>query len=160
MKTKTRMVLVLVAAAIAVSALATGCTASTASNSTQTTATTSAAEPTGYHIKVLQTGKPPAYVTLGQLKTLPTVTFNAYQRTETGPTLLSALKLAGIDNFARLTASGMLRGRVATGEITLSRAEVTDQVILDFSNEGKAKLAGSQIPFDNWIIDVSEVRVE
>jgi hypothetical protein len=161
MKTTKWAGFVLGVTAMAASTLTAGCAARANSGSAATSSPASTStEQAGYHINVLQNGRQTGSLSLAQLKTLPTVTFNAYQRTETGPTLLSALKLAGIDSFARITVSGMLRGRVATGELSLNRNDITDEVILDFSNEGKAKLAGSKIPFDNWIIDVSEVRVE
>lgn len=164
MKNAVRMitgaVLMLGVMAIAMSAVGAGCSAKAVTGSSHTPTAIATTEETGYRIKVMQNGKQIALLSLTQLQTLPAVTFSAYQRTETGPTLLSVLKLAGIDSFSKITISGMLRGRVATGELTLARNEVTDEVILDFSNQGTAKLAGSEIPFDNWIIDVSEMGVE
>jgi hypothetical protein len=94
------------------------------------------------------------------MSSLPKVTVTAYGKTEEGPTLQSVLGLAGIEDFNTLTVKGMLRGRVATGELTLKPADVLGGAILDFSNRGTAKVAGANIPEDNWIIDVSEIWAE
>jgi hypothetical protein len=118
---------------------------------------TSAAE---YAIKVFRNNKQIASLDIAKLQTLPKIPLTASGKSEEGPTLLSALELAGIKDFNKITVSGMIRGRIATTELTLTRAEVTPDVILDFSNRGTAKLAGDSIPFDNWVIDVSEIRIE
>jgi hypothetical protein len=113
-----------------------------------------------YQIKVVLPDKQVVFLGLSELQILPKVSITAYGKSEEGPTLLSALDLAGVKEFNKVTVVGMLRGRVASGELTLNRSEVTSEVILDFTNRGTAKLSGSQIPEDNWIIDVSEMRVE
>jgi hypothetical protein len=122
--------------------------------------TTTPAADAGYQIKITLKDGQITYLGLPELQTLPTVQMEAYGKSEEGPTFLSALELAGVSDFSKVTISGMLRGRVATGEITLSRAEVTEDVILDFSNRGTTKLAGPEIPEDNWIIDVAEISIE
>jgi hypothetical protein len=122
------------------------------SNGTQTAA--------GYRIKFYQKEKEVASLGLTDLHTLPEVTFTMSGKSETGPALLSVLKLAGIKDFSTIKVTGMLKGRLATGELTLNSGDVTGQVILSFNNQGKTKLCGTQIPDSNWIIDVAEIRAE
>jgi len=134
---------------LVVAALATGCAKSTSGTT----------EP-GYLVKVTVKGAPAASLTIAQLQDLPKVSLDAYGKSEEGPTLLSALDLAGVKDFSKITISGLMKGRVASAELTLTRDQVTGTVILDFTNRGTVKLAGADIPEDNWIIDVTELKVE
>jgi hypothetical protein len=139
-----------------------GCsgTATTSSTSSSSTVASTTADTGDYRINIVYHGESFTALSLAQLQTLPKISLNAFNKSEEGPTLLSALELAGVKDFTALTVIGMLRGRIASGELTLMRNEITNEVILDFSNHGTAKLAGPNIPEDNWIIDVSEMRIE
>ena len=97
---------------------------------------------------------------LTELHTLPEVNLNIAGKTEAGPTLSSVLELAGIKNFSEIKVSGMLKGRLATGELTLKPSDINSDVILSYNNQGKTKLCGKEIPDSNWIIDVAEIRSE
>jgi hypothetical protein len=114
----------------------------------------------GYQIKVLYKGQPAEPLTLARLQSLPQVALASGDKSESGPTLLAALELDGIKTFNSVIVTGMVRGRIAAAELTLQRQEVTSDVLLDFSNRGTCKLAGTSIPQDRWVIDVSEIRVE
>jgi hypothetical protein len=116
--------------------------------------------PQEYSIEISQNGQHVTDVTLSQLHTLPEVSFTAIEKTQTGPSLLSVLHYAGITEFSQVKVSGWSKGRVATAELPLDRDEITDQVILEFNNQGKTKLAGPNIPDSNWIIDVEAIEVE
>jgi hypothetical protein len=117
-------------------------------------------EEDGYSIKILSGSKQIASLSLSELQSLPKVSLTAYGKSEEGPTLPSVLELAGVEEYTKVTVIGMVRGRIASAELTLTRSEITDEVILDFSNRGTCKLAGATIPDDNWIIDVEEMRLE
>ncbi len=97
---------------------------------------------------------------LADLTSLPQVKVTADSKEETGPTLLAVLGLAGIQDFSSVTAYGYTKGRVATAELTLNRSQINDQVVLDISNQGTAKLAGPNIPGNSWIIDVNKLVVK
>ena len=115
---------------------------------------------TGYTIKIFSNDTQIASLSLDDLLNLPQVNISAAGRTEEGPTLLSALALAGVGNFSQLTATGMTQGRIAEAELTLTRSEIDDEVILDITNQGTAKLCGPDIEFANWIRDVDELVVQ
>ena len=136
-------------------------------SSTSTTTTTSitgatSSIETGYHIKFFQNGQQVASLGLEELHSLPEMTLNipGSGSTEQGPTLSSVLELAGITDFSKITVTGMLKGRIATAELTLDRTEITEEVMFDFNNQGKTKLCGARIPDSNWIIDVAEIYAE
>jgi hypothetical protein len=115
---------------------------------------------TGYTIKVFLNDTQIASLSLDDLLNLPQVNINAADRDQEGPTLLSALALAGVQNFSQVTATGMTQGRIAVAEITLTRNEIDDEVILDITNRGTAKLCGPDIDFNNWIRDVDKLAVK
>ncbi len=116
---------------------------------------------TGYQIKFFLKGQQVASLGLTELHSLPEVTIEMGGDTPaSGPTLLSALERVGIKEFSKVIISGMVKGRIASAELTLQRDEVTNEVVLDFTNQGKTKLCGKQIPQSSWIIDVSEIRAE
>ena len=142
--------------------LSISCADGTVSSISSDSSTTTSTSDTGYHISFFLNGKQVASLGLIELHTLPEVTLSipGAGSDEQGPTLLSVLELAGIKNFSKVTISGMLKGRIATGELTLNRGDITGEVILDFNNQGKTKLCGSQIPDSNWIIDVAEIHAE
>ncbi|MBI2919204.1 MAG: hypothetical protein HYY01_14615 [Chloroflexi bacterium] len=117
----------------------------------------SAATPaTEYAIEVIVRGEKVAFVPLSQLKGLEAKTVGEQQ----GPTLLDALKLAGVQDFVKLTVSGFSPGRRGPAQLVLARAEVNDQVILDFTNKGTVKLTGPDIPNDKWVLDVARLTVD
>jgi hypothetical protein len=126
-----------------------GCSSGTTNNSS-----------TGYTINIFSDNTQIASLTLDDLLSLPQVNISAAGRTEEGPTLLSALELAGVTNFSQLTATGMTQGRIAEAELTLTRDEIDDEVVLDITNSGTAKLCGPDIEFANWIRDVNKLVVQ
>jgi hypothetical protein len=110
-----------------------------------------------YSIAVFRGETSAGTLTLADLSKLDKVKFTADGKNEEGPTLMSALALVGIVEFSTVTVSGFTPGRLGTAEITLKRAEITDRVILDFSNQGTCKLAGDAILSKNWIVDVNKM---
>ena len=115
---------------------------------------------TGYTIKIFSNNTQIASLSLDELLNLPQVNVTAADRAQEGPTLLSALALAGVQNFSKITATGMTQGRIAEAVLTLTRNEINDQVILDITNSGTTKLCGPDIEFANWIRDVNKLVVQ
>jgi len=99
-------------------------------------------------------------VILDDLLALEQVSFTAENKDEEGPTLLSVLQSVGIDDFEEVTVAGLSKGRIAEAEITLTRSQVNEQVVLDITNSGTSKLASPDIPSNDWIIDVDELWVK
>ncbi len=109
---------------------------------------------------VIINGRMAAALTRADLEKLDQVTITASGSPENGPTLPSVLAKAGITDFSELTAYGMSRGRLASAELTLKRDQVDGSVVLDLNNRGKCKLCGTNIPQDNWIIDLEKLEVK
>ena len=101
-----------------------------------------------------------AVLGLTDLHRLSNVTLQMAGKNETGVTLPSVLELAGISNYSEVQIKGMLKGRLATGQLTLKLGDITNEVLLSYNNQGKTKLCGTKIPDSNWIIDVAEIRAQ
>ncbi len=93
-------------------------------------------------------------VMLDAVKKLPLAQITVDGKVQEGPKLLNVLSLAGITDFTELTITG------SSAPTTLTRAQVDDNTILDFSNRGTMKLATTYIPKDNWTKDITEITVK
>jgi hypothetical protein len=113
-----------------------------------------------YAIKVFWDDTQIASLSLDDLAQLPQVTVSAGGKDQEGPTLLSVLDLAGVAEFSEVTVIGLTRGRIASAELVLKKDQISDEVILDVTNEGATKLCGPDIDSNQWIIDVSKLVVK
>lgn len=93
-------------------------------------------------------------VMLEAVKGLPLASITVDGKVQEGPKLLDILKLAGITDFVEVTLTG------SSAAATLTREQVDDNTILDFSNRGTMKLATTYIPKANWTKDITEIAVK
>jgi len=132
-------------------------TGSGAGTGTATAASNTAAS---YGIKVTQNGKTLLNLSLADIDKLTTVTISADGSSYTGPTILSILSKAGITDFTKVNIVGFAKGRLATAELPVTKAELNDKYIVRRTNQNTYSLASPDVPSNNWIIDVNELRVE
>jgi hypothetical protein len=92
-------------------------------------------------------------MTVDALKQLPLVTITSDGQPQEGPSLLSVLGAAGVTDFTSVTVTG------TSGSKTLTKAEVTQDVILDFNNRGKTKLVSPTMPKADRVIDVATIEL-
>lgn len=90
---------------------------------------------------------------LKELQAMPATTITVDGKPQDGPALLEVLKAAGVTDFKEVTISG-------SGTITLSKEQVTAEVILDFNNRGLVKFAAAGVPQANWPKDISKIEVK
>lgn len=88
------------------------------------------------------------------LKKLPLARITVEGKTEEGPKLLDVLHAAGITDFEEVTLTG------STSPVTLTRDQVDDNTILDFTNRGTVKLATAYLPKADWTKDISKIVVK
>jgi hypothetical protein len=88
------------------------------------------------------------------LKKLPLANISVEGKIEEGPRLSDVLKAAGVNEFKEVSLSG------SSNPVTLTRAQIDDNTILDFNNHGTVKLSSTYIPKPEWTKDVSEIRVK
>ncbi len=93
-------------------------------------------------------------VTINDLKTLPLKQITAEGKVEEGPGLLDVLKFAGVTDFKEVALTG------SSSPATLTREQVDNNTLLDFTNHGTVKLATTYIPKPNWTKDVAEITVK
>ncbi|HSD83265.1 MAG TPA: hypothetical protein VLG46_05380 [Anaerolineae bacterium] len=123
--------------------------------SSSTTAPTSpAAAPAGADV-LLQVIGPNGTrgFSLKDLQALPTTTITVEGKSEDGPAVLEVLKAAGITDFKEVTISG-------SGSVTLSKEQVTAEVIFDFTNRGTVKFAATHIDKATWPKDITRIEVK
>ena len=93
-------------------------------------------------------------VTLDAVKTLPLAQLTVEGKVQEGPKLLDILALADITDFSEITITG------SSAPSTLTREQVDENTILDFSNRGTMKLATTYIPKAEWTKDITEITVK
>ena len=93
-------------------------------------------------------------VTLDALKKLPLANITVDGKVQEGPKLMDVLKLAGVTDFTEVTITG------SASPVTLTRAQVDDNTILDFNNHGTLKLATTYVPMPDWTKDVAVITVK
>ncbi|MEP6894930.1 MAG: hypothetical protein ABI986_04910 [Chloroflexota bacterium] len=93
-------------------------------------------------------------VTLDALKKLPLANITVDGKVQEGPKLLDILNLAGVTDFTEVTLTG------SASPVTLTRAQVNDNTILDFNNHGTLKLATTYVSMPDWTKDISEITVK
>ena len=79
-------------------------------------------------------------VTLDDIKKLQFANITVDGKVQEGPKLLDILTLAGVTDFTEVTLTG------SASPVTLTRAQVDDNTILDLNNHGTLKLATTYIP--------------
>jgi hypothetical protein len=119
--------------------------------------TPQALQPTAVSTALFQVIKPDGSkvgVTINDLKTLPLKQVTAEGKVEEGPGLLDVLNLVGITDFKEVSLTG------SSNPATLTREQVDENTILDFTNHGTVKLSTTYIPKDKWTKDVAEIIVK
>ena len=119
--------------------------------------TPQALQPTAISTALFQIVKPDGTkvgVTMDDMKKLPLTQLTVEGKVEEGPKLLDILNAAGITDFTEVTLTG------SASPATLTKAQVDDNTLLDFTNHGTVKLATTYIPKANWTKDISEITVK
>lgn len=92
--------------------------------------------------------------TWADLEKLPLANITVEGKVEEGPKLIDVLKAAGVTDFSEVNLSG------SASPVTLTKAQVDDNTILDFNNHGTVKLASTYIPKPQWTKDVAKIEVK
>lgn len=91
---------------------------------------------------------------LSDLKTLPNGSLTVDGKQEEGPQLGEVLKSAGVTEYKQVLITG------SSGSMTLAAKDVSPEVILDYTNRNTLKLAAPKIPKNQWLKDISSLKVE
>lgn len=111
-----------------------------------------------YRFTVVRAGEELASYDLTSLGRLPTREVRVDGKLEAGPTLLDVLEASGVDTFSRVIVHGA--GLRDDGIITLTRAQIDQDVLLDIANRGTVKVVGPGIQWEDRVRDVAWIEVE
>jgi len=91
--------------------------------------------------------------TVEDLKKLPFTSIVVNAKPQEGPALQDVLNVAGVTDYRQVTVSG-------DGSVTLTREQITPQVVLDFANRGTVKIASPELPIPSPAKDITLIVVE
>lgn len=111
-----------------------------------------------YTVSVIRDGRTLARYSVAELREIDMSTITVGGKVEEGPRVLAVLEAAGVDDFTRITVTGL--GVRDDGTIVLRRAEITDDVLLDIAVRGTVKIVGPDIVWADRVRDVTEIVVE
>jgi hypothetical protein len=112
----------------------------------------------GYAVVIVRDDEVLASYRLEDLQAFEQVKIVVDDDEQEGPRLLDVLSDAGVNDFDRLLIHGM--GIRDDGELTLERADVTEDVLLDFASRGTVKVVSPDLPWEERVRDVTEIVVE
>lgn len=111
----------------------------------------------GYHLVIRQDGRVLDEFDLARLGELPQSEITTPQShgnpVQRGPSVRAVLAAAGATEISSVRVEGSDPAQTLTG------AELTDRVVLSFTRRDTVKLAGTDLPRDRWVRDVSAVVV-
>ncbi|MDJ0923955.1 MAG: hypothetical protein QNJ77_05285 [Acidimicrobiia bacterium] len=97
--------------------------------------------------------------TLAELEQeVPTAEITVDGDIESGPSLLGVVAASGVDDWRSAEVLGMSEGRVVAVALEIDASEVDDTWVLDVTNRGTLKLAAIDLPRQQWVRDVAEIR--
>ena len=77
---------------------------------------------------------------------------------QTGPRLLDVIAASGVEGFETGEVLGMSEGRVVEVALDIDATTVDETWVLDVTNRGTLKLAAPDLPRQQWVRDVGEIR--
>jgi len=110
-----------------------------------------------YAVRVVAGDTVVSTFTTPQLKALGVRRVKMQGQWEEGPTVVSVLDAAGIEEYSSVRFVGMkIRDG---GELTLDRARVDEDVLLDIAVRGTAKICGPDIAREDRVRDIVRIEV-
>ena len=79
--------------------------------------------------------------------------------TQSGPLLVDVLTASGVEQWTSGEVLGMGEGRVFEVSLPIASSDVDAGWVLDVTNQGTLKLAAAEIPREQWVRDVGEIRI-
>lgn len=113
--------------------------------------------PAGYEVRVLDGDTVLGSFDLADLEKIGYDTITVDGKKEEGPRLSRVLQAAGVDEYSSVTINGAAVRD--DGTITLTRAEVENDVLLDVALRGTVKVVGPDIAWGDRVRDVTDIVV-
>lgn len=90
---------------------------------------------------------------LDQLAALPLTSILSDGQPQEGPSLVDVLAAAGVTAYGSVTLTGV------DGEVVLTAADVTPEMVLDFNNRGSVKFVSPALARDQRIRDIYRITI-
>ena len=116
------------------------------------------AESGAYHVTVTRGQTELGTFDVADLEKLGTKRVVMQGKPETGPTLLSVLRAAGVEDFSRVSIYGA--GIRDSGFLKLKRSQIDGNVLLDVAIRGTTKVCGPNIAWEDRVRDVERIDVQ
>jgi hypothetical protein len=110
-----------------------------------------------YRVRVVHDDEVLAVFSLDDLRAMESRRVVMDGQLQEGPALLDVLSAAGVEEFDAVVVRGM--GVRDKGQLELKRADVNEDVLLDFAIRGTVKLCGPEITWVDRVRDVEEIEV-
>lgn len=110
-----------------------------------------------YRVPVVRDGEVLAEFDVQELEALGTRRIEMQGKYEEGPSLLTILEAAGVDEFESVVILGA--GVRDSGRLELALDEVDENVLLDIANRGTCKVAGPDIAYEDRVRDIIRIEV-
>jgi hypothetical protein len=111
-------------------------------------------------LRVVADGEVAADWTLANLESAVEFTeLNLDGDKQSGPLLLDVLNASGVREWDSAEVLGMGEGRVFEVALEINSADVDGGWILDVTKQGSLKLASADLPREQWVRDVGEIRI-
>lgn len=78
---------------------------------------------------------------------------------QSGPLLVDVLAATGVEDWATAEVLGLGEGRSFEVTLDIASADVDEGWVLDVSKRGTLKLAADDLPREQWVRDVAEIRI-
>ncbi|MCE5222920.1 hypothetical protein LLG10_01865 [bacterium] len=107
-----------------------------------------------YELQVLIDKQPYKTFTLKELKAMPAESFLADGKIESGPSIATLLKYAGVQTYAKIEIMNE-----AFELVEFSSEQNMNQLILDITNRSNVKLASESIAKQNWMKAITTIAI-
>lgn len=77
---------------------------------------------------------------------------------QTGPRLVDVIAASGVEGWETAEVLGMSEGRVIEVALGIDAATADETWVFDLTNRGTLKLAAPDLPRQQWVRDVGEIR--
>lgn len=144
-----------------------GCSSGTSTNTTGNTTTNSTGSGTGtgtgglkdktvegYTVKVIYDGKELKAYTIEDIKKMTMTSLDVAGSTEAGPSVDYILRDNNINDYSKITFTGVLKDAS-----TLTKEQVSEGAVLDITNHDTVKLAAKAVAKSTWAKDIVTIEI-
>lgn len=108
-----------------------------------------------YSVKVVYDGTEIKSYSLEDIKKISSTNVEVDGKTEEGPSISYIMNENNIKDYSKITFIGMWKD-----SLTMTKEQIEKGTLLDITNHGTVKLAAKAVKKDEWIKDISTIKIE